>query len=77
VSDKPSYAPPPREQVERAARLCFSDICTDAQIAAELGICRRTLARWKRRREFLAFGTTLDAEYRRPWTPIGDGVAQR
>ena len=46
--------PPTAEEVGRAAALCFWDAVSDAAIAAQLGIVRRTLARWKRRPEFVA-----------------------
>lgn len=36
----------------RAAALCSLKYETDEEIAARLGICRRTLARWKHRPEF-------------------------
>ena len=43
------YEPPTAGEVGRAAALCFQDTLTDEQIARQLGIVRRTLARWKRR----------------------------
>ena len=44
--------PPTPEEVGRAAVHCFLDQQTEAQIAQQLGIGRRTLARWKQRPEF-------------------------
>jgi hypothetical protein len=51
--------PPTPEEVGRAAALCVLDQQTDAQIAQQLGIGRRTLARWKQRPEFVAAMTAL------------------
>src|SRR5215213_7638651 len=48
------FLPPTAAEVGRAAALCFQDTRTDAQIASQLGIVRRTLARWKKRPEFAA-----------------------
>ena len=48
------YTPPTAAEVGRAAALCFQDTRSDEQIARQLGIVRRTLARWKRRSEFVA-----------------------
>jgi DNA invertase Pin-like site-specific DNA recombinase len=48
------YAPPTPEEVGRAAVLCFRDVASDEEIARQLGIARRTLARWKQRTEFAA-----------------------
>jgi len=45
---------PTRAVLRRAAALCFRDELPDVEIAAELGVCRRTLARWKHRPEFEA-----------------------
>ena len=53
--------PPTAEEVGRAAALCFWDVASDEQIAAQLGIVRRTLARWKRRPEFVAATAALRA----------------
>ena len=48
------YEPPTAGEVGRAAALCFQDTLTDEQIARQLGIVRRTLARWKQRADFAA-----------------------
>ena len=48
------FLPPTPAEVGRAAALCFQDVHTDAEIAHQLGIVRRTLARWKKRPEFAA-----------------------
>ena len=48
------FLPPTAAEVGRAAALCFQDTDTDEQIACQLGIVRRTLARWKQRPEFMA-----------------------
>jgi hypothetical protein len=41
--------------IERAAALCFGcDPRTDEKRAALLGVCRRTLSRWKLRPDFQA-----------------------
>ena len=59
--------------IERAARLCFEDRLRDEEIAAELGISRRTLARWKHRPDFAAAFEAEDAAWwdryrlRHPW----------
>ena len=46
------YDPPTAAEVGRAAALCVQDILSDEQIAGQLGIARRTLARWKKRTDF-------------------------
>jgi hypothetical protein len=51
--------PPTPAEVGRAAALWVVDQQTDAQIARELGIGRRTLARWKQRPEFVAAVTAV------------------
>ncbi len=43
------FLPPTAEEVGRAAALCFRDAETDEQIARQLGIVRRMMARWKQR----------------------------
>ena len=55
------YTPPTAAEVGRAAALCFQDTRSDEQIARQLGIVRRTLARWKRRPEFVAAIAALQA----------------
>ena len=50
VSEAPprqAAAGPTVAQLARAAALLSEDRLTDAQIAARLGVSRRTLARWK------------------------------
>jgi hypothetical protein len=47
--------------VGRAAALCFQDTLSDEQIAGQLGIVRRTLARWKKRADFAAAIAALQA----------------
>jgi hypothetical protein len=44
-----------------AAALCFHDTVSDEQIARQLGIVRRTLARWKKRPDFAAAMAALQA----------------
>ena len=57
--------PPAPEKLEQAALLCAADTLTDAQIAAQLGIARRTLARWKRQPRFrTVFEPAFDARCR-------------
>ena len=48
------HEPPTPAEVGRAAVLCFRDVASDEEIARQLGIARRTLARWKQRPEFAA-----------------------
>ena len=55
------FLPPTAAEVGRAAALCFQDTHSDEQIARQLGIVRRTLARWKRRSEFAAAIAALQA----------------
>ena len=55
------YEPPTPEEVGRAAVLCFRDVASDEEIAHQLGIARRTLARWKKRAEFAAAIAALQA----------------
>lgn len=52
---------PAPELVGLAAALCFRDAESDELIARRLGIARRTLARWKRRRDFAAATAALRA----------------
>lgn len=56
-------------QLGRAAAWCSIDDETDEEIAARLGVCRRTLARWKQRLEFRAASVAvleyMDEEWRR------------
>lgn len=56
---------PKASEVRRAAALCFADEMNDEEIAAKLGICRRTLARWKHRSSFRTEVETLQEEFRR------------
>src|SRR5215207_286913 len=55
------YLPPTAAEIGRAAALCFRDTDSDEQIARQLGIVRRTLARWKRRADFAAAIAALQA----------------
>jgi len=67
------YLPPTAAEVGRAAALCFQDTDSDEQIARQLGIVRRTLARWKRRADFAAAIAALQA-----WQEMrGGGVGGR
>jgi hypothetical protein len=47
-------AQPLPEPQERAATLVFEDQLTDHEIAWQIGVCRMTLHRWKRRPGFIA-----------------------
>jgi len=49
---------------DRAALLLWEDRQTDEAIARSLGICRRTLAYWKRRPEVIALIVALGEAYR-------------
>ena len=60
------YEPPTAAEVGRAAALCFQDTLTDEQIAGQLGIARRTLARWKKRPDFAAALAALQV-----WQELG------
>ena len=53
------FLPPTAAEIGRAAALCFQDTDNDEQIARQLGIVRRTLARWKKRPEFAAATVAL------------------
>ena len=55
------YEPPTPEEVGRAVALCVQDILTDEQIAGQVGIARRTLARWKKRPDFAVALAALQA----------------
>ena len=55
------YEPPTAAEVGRAAALCVQDTLIDEQIAGQLGIARRTLARWKKRPDFAAALAALQA----------------
>lgn len=60
--ERPNWRGPTTAQVIRAAVLCDLDDQTDEEIAARLGVCRRTLARWKLRPEF-SFAEQVIGEY--------------
>ncbi len=47
---------PKTAALQRAVELCRADELTDEQIACELGVSRRTLARWKHREDFRVLG---------------------
>jgi len=64
------FLPPTAQEVGRAAALCFQDAHSDEEIARQLGIVRRTLARWKKRDDFAAAIAALQA-----WQEIRDGEA--
>ena len=55
------YEPPTAGEVGRAAALCFQDTLTDEQLAGQLAIARRTLARWKKRPDFAVALAALQA----------------
>jgi len=55
------FLPPTAAEVGRAAALCYQDAHSDEEIARQLGIVRRTLARWKRRADFAAAIAALQA----------------
>ena len=59
------WRPPTPEEVGRAAALCYANVGTDEQVARRLGISRRTLARWKKRPEFVAAATAVLEFHRR------------
>ena len=66
------FLPPTPAEVGRAAALCFQDVHTDAEIAHQLGIVRRTLARWKKRADFAAAIAALQT-----WQELrGEGAAR-
>jgi hypothetical protein len=65
---------PTPQQVGRAALLCYVDADCDEAIARQLGIARRTLARWKCRLDFAAAHTALELAGIR--LPIEDGAAE-
>ncbi len=50
-------------QREEAARHVAGDYLTDERIAAQVGICRRTLSYWKRRPDFAARVDAVRAAY--------------
>jgi hypothetical protein len=64
--EQPDQGPTP-QQVGQAAALCFHDAESDEQIARRLGICRRTLARWKHRADFAAAQAALHAWVETDW----------
>ena len=59
------WRPPTPEEVGRAAALCYANAGTDEQVARRLGISRRTLARWKKRPEFVAASMAVLEFHRR------------
>ena len=69
-ADPVRFLPPTAAEVGRAAALCFQDTLSDEQIAHQLGIVRRTLARWKKRPDFAAAVAALQA-----WQEISDDEA--
>jgi hypothetical protein len=48
-----SFAGPNREQIVKAAVLSVMDELKDEQIAAAIGVSRRTLVRWRHRDDYL------------------------
>lgn len=56
---------PEAATVKKAAELCWGSGLWDYQVAAQLGITRRTLTRWRRRPEFIAEQERLLAAWRR------------
>ena len=59
------WAGPTPQQVGLVAALCYLDEEPDERIARRLGVARRTLARWKRRPEFVAAWAALSWFHRR------------
>lgn len=55
---------PTKRQVQQMARLCYQDRLRDEEIAALVGISRRTLARWKNRSDVRAVIADLIVAYR-------------
>ena len=74
--------PPSPDQIRRTAVLCYFDELPDERIARELGVCRRTLARWKRRPDLqAAYGAATDVgprliekQYREQITALARGA---
>ena len=58
--ERPKRQGPTTDEVVRAAVLLYFDEQTDEEIAAELGVCRRTLARWKHRPDFAFAERVID-----------------
>lgn len=56
---RPPWMGPTSEQLGRAAALCSTRRLSQEVIAQRLGICRRTLARWRMRPEFAAATAAL------------------
>jgi hypothetical protein len=56
---------------EKAAQLVAEDVLSDEKIAAEVGIGRSTLARWKADLRFLARVETIAAALRLPTISSG------
>lgn len=55
----PAYTPPTLDELALAAALCWHNERQHGEVAAALGISRRTLARWKQRPEFEAAYTAV------------------
>ena len=58
---RPAWMGPTSEQIGHAAALCHTRRLSQEIIAQRLGICRRTLARWRMRPEFAAATVALTA----------------
>lgn len=63
---------PDRRALLFAAALLWEDRATDAQIAAALGISRRTLARWKHRPDMRLALELQQLMWQRTWRLEGD-----
>jgi len=63
-------------QREEAAQHVAADYLTDARIAAQVGICRRTLGYWKCQPDFAARVNALRAAYRAQLMADARGIAQ-
>lgn len=59
-TERPKRWGPTTDEVVRAAVLLYFDEQSDDHIAAELGVCRRTLARWKHRPDFVLAEQVID-----------------
>jgi Helix-turn-helix of insertion element transposase len=58
-----SRAKPLTSRQRKAAQLVFDDLLTDDQIAAEIGVSRRSISAWRKRDDFNAELTALHQEY--------------
>jgi predicted DNA-binding protein YlxM (UPF0122 family) len=70
-----SLRKPLSKKMEKAARLVFEDRLTDQEIAAECGVTRQAIYKWKKRADFIARVSAISQAYAA--RALGIGIASR